>query len=91
MRASMREAYERDEANARRLEKKLKGRKGPDDGLDSLFEGLPGIDFLEEEYGEDDEEAEGSEDDEESEDESEDESDESDERGERQRRRFGRR
>ena len=65
MRASMREAYERDEANARRLEKKLKGRKGPDDGLDSLFEGLPGMDFLEEEYGEDDEEAEGSEDDEE--------------------------
>ena len=78
MRASMREAYERDEANARRLEKKLKGRKGPDDGLDSLFEGLPGMDFLEEEYGEDDEEAEGSEDDEEGEDDESDESDESD-------------
>ena len=51
MRASMLEEYKRDELAAKRLEKKLKGRKGPDDGLDSLFEGLPDMDFLDKEYG----------------------------------------
>jgi len=56
MRASMLEEYKRDELAAKRLEKKLKGRKGPDDGLDSLFEGLPDMDFLDKEYGDESEE-----------------------------------
>ena len=39
------DAYERDEAEQRRLLKKLKGRqKGPDDGLGLFMDGLPGDD-----------------------------------------------
>ena len=67
MRASMLEAYERDEAAAKRLEKKLKGRKGPEDGLDSLFADLPGMDFLgDDEEGDEDEEEEEEEEEEDS-------------------------
>jgi len=89
MRESLREAYERDEAAAKRLEKKLKGRKGPDDGLDSLFADLPGMDFLggdedededeEDEKEEEEEEEESDDEEEESADEEEDEDEEDDE------------
>jgi len=58
MRASMLEEYKKDEIAAKRLEKKLKGKKGPDDGLDSLFDGLPDMDFLNEDESEEEEEEE---------------------------------
>jgi nucleolar MIF4G domain-containing protein 1 len=41
------DAYRRDEAEQKRLLKRLKGRqKGPDDGLGSFFESLPGLELL---------------------------------------------
>ena len=41
------EAYKRDEAEQKRLLKRLKGRqKGPDDGLGGFFESLPGLELL---------------------------------------------
>ena len=83
MRASMLEAYERDEAAAKRLEKKLKGRKGPEDGLDSLFADLPGMDFLgDDEEGDEDEEEEEEEEEESEESEEEESEDEDDEEDE---------
>ena len=51
------DAYERDEAEQRRLLKKLKGRqKGPDDGLGLFMDGLPGMELLEEKRGVSDDE-----------------------------------
>ena len=42
------EAYKRDEAEQRRLMKKLKGRKGQeDDGMGFFFDSLPGMEILE--------------------------------------------
>ena len=42
------EAYKRDEAEQRRLMKKLKGRKGQeDDGMGFFFDSLPGVEILE--------------------------------------------
>ena len=81
MRASMLEEYKKDEIAAKRLEKKLKGKKGPDDGLDSLFDGLPDMDFLNEDESEEEEEEseEESEEEMDSDEESEEEEEESDE------------
>ena len=50
------DAYHAEEAAAKRIEKKLKGRKGPDDGLGDLLKGLPGLEFLQSDDEEEDEE-----------------------------------
>ena len=55
MNKGMLEAFRRDEADQKRLLKRLKGRqKGPDDGLGDFFENLPGMELLADDDDDDD-------------------------------------